>query len=299
MGLPLARSQEERVESPGHGRALPCGALVTYLSRMDARVRFENVSFRYPEDDSERDVLAGVTVDLPGGVISLIGQNGSGKTTFLMLAGGVLLPTRGQVSIRGRDTAGLRDEEERHRLVSIVYQNLEFETEKPIGDLLEIVFAGGFHQDKGSELIRELVDVFELRPFLGRKTQEVSKGELQRTILAFSLLYGSPILLMDEPIFALEDHQKEKVMTFLCSYVKRNGLCLAYSAHELDLSQKHSDYLLLFPPGAHPQLGPTREMFTREKIEKAYEVPFVMLRHKEELFRQRLIEADRERRGGP
>jgi ABC-type cobalamin/Fe3+-siderophores transport system ATPase subunit len=102
---------------------------------------------------------------------------------------------------------------------------------------------------------------------------------------------------MDEPIFALEDYQKERVMEFLCAYTRRNGLCLAYSTHELDLSQKYSDYLLLFPPGAHPQLGLTREMFTRERIENSYEVPFVMLRHKEELFRQRLIEADRARRG--
>jgi ABC-type uncharacterized transport system ATPase subunit len=68
----------------------------------------------YPEDDSEKDVLADVTLDLPWGVISLIEQNGSSKTTFLMLAGGVLLPTMGKVHIRGSDTASLRDEEERH-----------------------------------------------------------------------------------------------------------------------------------------------------------------------------------------
>jgi len=266
---------------------------------MSAQVRFENVSFRYPEDEAGRDVLSGVTLDVPAGVISLIGQNGTGKSTFLMLAGGVILPTSGTVRIRGADTAGLRDEEQRHRLVSIVYQNLEFETEQPIGELLESVYAAGFHSERRSDFIPELIDVFELRPFLGRKTQEVSKGELQRTILAFSLLYGSPVLLMDEPVFALEDYQKERVMEFLCAYARKNGLCLAYSAHELDLSRKYSDFLLLFPPGAHPQFGPTGEMFTRERIEKAYEVPFVMLRQKEELFRRRLIDADlaRRRRG--
>jgi ATP-binding cassette subfamily B protein len=78
---------------------------------MEAQVRFENVSFRYPEDDSGRDVFADVTLDLPRGVISLIGKNGSEKTTFLMLAGGVLVPKSGKVHLRGSNFAGLQDEE--------------------------------------------------------------------------------------------------------------------------------------------------------------------------------------------
>lgn len=236
---------------------------------------------------------------MPAGVISLVGQNGAGKSTFLLLAGGALLPGTGTVYVRGHDTADLRDEERRHRLVSIVYQNLEFETEKPIGDLLNEVHSSGFHARKSDELIRELINVFELASFLGRRTQEVSKGELQRTILAFSLLYGSPVLLMDEPIFALEEAQKERVMEYLLRYARRNSLCLLYSLHELDLSKRFSDYLLLFAPGGQPELGRTQQMFTREKIEQAYQVPFAMLRRKEEIFRQRLIEADRARRRSP
>jgi ABC-type cobalamin/Fe3+-siderophores transport system ATPase subunit len=264
---------------------------------MDAAIRFEHVSFHHRESPAGERVFTDVTLHLPLGVTSLVGQNGVGKSTFLLLAGGVLLPNEGEIYLLGQDTSTLRPEEKRHRLVSIVYQNLEFETEKPIGELLWEVNATGFHEQKGADFVGDLIDVFELAPFLGRRTQEVSKGELQRTILAFSLLYGSPVLLMDEPIFALEDAQKERVMSYLCRYVRRNGLCLIYSLHELDLSQRHSDFLLLFPPRAHPQLGRTQDMLTREKIEEAYQVPFVMLRKKEEVFRQRLIDADRRRRG--
>jgi iron complex transport system ATP-binding protein len=280
--------------------ALACRDLKAYPVAVDAEISFEHVSFRYADPElgsaPSTDVFTDVSLDLPSGVISLVGQNGSGKSTFLLLAGGSLLPDAGTVRVRGHDTTGLRDEERRHRLVSIVYQNLEFETEKPIGELLDEVYASGFHEQKSGELVRELMNVFELTPFLGRRTQEVSKGELQRTILAFSLLYGSPVLLMDEPIFALEDAQKERVMAYLCGYVRNHGLCLLYSVHELDLSERFSDFLLLFPPGAPPQLGRTQDMFTREKIEEAYQVPFVMLRRKEEIFRQRLIDADQARR---
>ena len=264
---------------------------------METEICFDHVSFRYEESPPGENLFTDLTLDLPRGITSLVGQNGCGKSTFLLLTAGALLPEQGTVRIRGEDTAGLRDENARHRIASIIYQNLEFETDKPIGELLNEVHALGFRKEKSSDFVRELIEVFELAPFLGRRTQEVSKGELQRTILAFSLLYGSPVLLMDEPIFALEDSQKDRVMNYLCSHVRVNGLCLLYSLHELDLSKRYSDFLLLFPPGARPELGKTEDMFTREKIEKAYQVPFVMLRRKEEVFRQQLMDADRARRG--
>ncbi len=279
------------------GLALASVSTGPYPLGMETEIRFEHVSFHYDESPPGEKVFTDLTLDLPRGIISLVGQNGCGKSTFLMLAGGVLLPNEGSVHIRGQDTAALQDEGARHRVASIIYQNLEFETEKPIGELLNDVHALGFRESKNPEFVRELIEVFELAPFLGRRTQEVSKGELQRTILAFSLLYGSPLLLMDEPIFALEDSQKDRAMRYLCNHARENGLCLLYSLHELDLSQRYSDFLLLFPPGAPPQMGRTGDMFTREKIEEAYQVPFVMLRRKEELFRQRLIDADRARRG--
>ena len=279
------------------GSALAAAYPGPYPLGMESEICFEHVSFHYGESPPGENVFTDLSLNLPCGITSLVGQNGCGKSTFLLLTGGALLPERGTVRIRGQDTAGLRDENARHRVASIIYQNLEFETDKPIGELLNEVHALGFRKKKSSDFVRELIEVFELAPFLGRRTHEVSKGELQRTILVFSLLYGSPVLLMDEPIFALQDSQKDRVMHYLCSHVRVNGLCLLYSLHELDLSKMYSDYLLLFPPGAPPELGKTEDMFTREKIEKAYQVPFVMLRRKEEVFRQQLVDADRARRG--
>jgi ABC-type cobalamin/Fe3+-siderophores transport system ATPase subunit len=212
----------------------------------------------------------------------------------MLLAAGSLLPTEGRVLLRGTDTRELRDEEERHRLVSFIYQNMEFETEQPIGDLLELVYENGCRgkrrPDFITEFIAELVDVFELSSFLGRRTQEVSKGELQRAILAFSLLYGSPILMMDEPIFALEDYQKKRAMEYLTGYARREGISLYYSLHELDLSERYSDSIILFSRGKAPRIGPTAELFTRDSIEKAYEVPLILLKRREDVYRKYLTE---------
>ncbi len=255
---------------------------------MQPEIVFERVTFRYPE--TETDVFSELDIELPPGIVSLVGQNGTGKSTLLLLASGRLLPTSGRVLIRGTDTQTLGDEETRQALVSFVYQNMEFDTEETIGALLRYVAANGLRGESSADAVSELVDAFELRAILGRRTQEVSKGELQRTILAFSLLYGSPILAMDEPIFALEDREKTAAMDFLARRARNAGLSLYYSVHELDISEKYSDFIVLFSKDAPPRVGPTPQIFTRETIEKAYEVPFALLKRREELYRRYLVE---------
>ncbi|HTO21883.1 MAG TPA: ABC transporter ATP-binding protein [Spirochaetia bacterium] len=254
---------------------------------MMPEIVFERVSFRYPE--TEADIFTGLDLELPAGMVSLVGQNGTGKTTLLLLGSGRLLPTEGRVLIRGRDTRELSAEADRQALVSFIYQNMEFEAEEPIGRLLEFVKAGGTLKDEPRSRIDELVEVFELGPVLGRRMQEVSKGELQRAILAFSLLYGAPLLAMDEPVFALEDRQKKAVMSHLAGLARAGAMSIYYSAHELELSQEYSDHLVLFSRNAPPRVGPTPRMFTRETIENAYEVPFHLLKRREELYRAYLV----------
>ncbi len=263
---------------------------------MEQEIVFDEVTFRYP--DGDEDIFTGLSLSLPRGIVSLVGQNGTGKSTLLLLASGRLLPTSGKVLIRGRDTRELADEGERQKLVSFIYQNMEFDTEESIGALLAFVYANGLRAHGHEDLVADLVEVFELQAVLGRRTQEVSKGELQRTILAFSLLYGSPLIAMDEPIFALESHQKQKAMDYLTGRARQEEMSLYYSVHELDISRKYSDFILLFSREAAPRLGKTSEIFTRETIEKAYEVPFDMLKKREELYRKYLVELLRVRGEG-
>ena len=282
-------------------------------------VRFDDVSFFYSQMDSgdgptmdpgqEQEmpravenpaevtqVFGGITVDLPPGVMSLVGQNGIGKSTLLLLAGGRLFPTSGTVKILGKDTRDFEQapyqpelEEERNRYASFIYQNMEFETEDSIGNLMDFVYQNGYHAEKSSDRLVQIQEALELRELLDKKTQELAKGELQRTIIAFSLLYGSKLILMDEPVFAMEDFRKEQVFEFLMDFAQREQVSIYYSAHDLDLTKKYSDYMMLFWKKGDIQLGPTEELFTRENIEKAYQVPFDMLYRKEYLFRTMLM----------
>jgi ABC-type cobalamin/Fe3+-siderophores transport system ATPase subunit len=266
------------------------------MSAPEPIVSLQDVYFRYPE--GLRPVLQGLSLDLPPGVVSLIGQNGMGKSTLLLLAGARVYPDRGTVSILGTESCTLRDTPERDRLVSFVYQNMEFETDRPIGELLEAVYEHGYHEEKDPAFIPTLVDTFELESIMGKHTQAVSKGQLQRTIMAFSLLYGSRVVMMDEPIFALEEYQKTRALGFLKEYVDSHDISLYYSIHELELSRRYSDSVVLFSKDGSVTVGPTDEMMERSRIEEAYQVPWGMLYRKESLYREQLLSVAKHLRKG-
>lgn len=245
-----------------------------------------NVSFTY---EDERQVFNEMTIELPRGVVSLIGQNGSGKTTLLLLAGGRILPQTGSVTIKNTNTKNITNEEERNSLVSFVYQNMEFETEETIGEILPLIYENGFHNQKTPQLIQTVIDVLDLQKILTKKTGEISKGEMQRAVIAFALLYGSKIIMMDEPVFALENNRKVIVLAYLNEYAKEFDVTIYYSIHEIDLSKKYSDHVLLFKKNGKILSGPTAELLTRENIEEAYQVPMDMLHQREDLFRKHLL----------
>jgi len=261
----------------------------------ESAVRFESVGFSYEAFDDEEvptPVFSDLDLELPYGMVSFVGQNATGKSTALLLASGRLRPDSGVVTLLGRDTSELDDEEERNSLASFVYQNMEFETEFPVVDLFAHVFENGFHEQKDAAIVEELIAVLELSDALGSRLQDLSKGEMQRSILAFSLLYGSGAVMMDEPIFALEDYQKQRALEYLKDFSHRTATPVYFSLHELDLSRLYSDHVVMFyRDERNPWIGPVDEVLTRGLIEDAFEYPAAMLHQRESLYRKHLLKS--------
>ncbi|QEN07410.1 ABC transporter ATP-binding protein [Oceanispirochaeta crateris] len=247
-------------------------------------IELNNVSFSY--ESEELAVFKDITLQLPAGMTTLVGQNGTGKSTLLLLAGGRIRPTAGSVQVNGIDTSLMNDEESRNRLISFIYQNMEFETEEKIGALLDFVYEQGQNDD--GNLVEDIIMNFELDSCLGKRFQENSKGDMQKISIAFSLLYGSPYIMMDEPIFALEDKWKEKILEYLEDFAHNRNKTLYFSIHELDLSLKYSDNALLFSKDHSIITGPSSEVLTRDYLEDAYQIPMELLYRRENLFREQL-----------
>ena len=268
-------------------------------------IEFNDVSFTYPavEGDVDSDgnpiepraVFEHFTAQFPGGFISLVGPNGSGKSTFMLLASGRLVPTAGKVLMMGKDIAMMTGEAKNMR-ASVIYQNMEFETQDKVKDLLTQVYQSGTLQGKASgilgkdDLLKEVIEVFELEGVLDHTLTGISKGEIQRTLLAFSILYGSASVFMDEPLFAMEYPQKEKALAYLRDYCKKTGTTIYISMHELELTKRFAEKVLLIYPNRDMSFGTPEEVLTDEDLEKAYGLPVEMLKKGEEYTRRDLTD---------
>ena len=269
-------------------------------------LEFNDVTFAYPPVEGDLDengkqiepkpVFEHFSAQLPKGFVSFVGQNGCGKSTLMLLASGRLSPTGGTVSLLGQNPANL-PEEEKNLLASVIYQNMEFETEDKVSELLSYVYQNGALKGKakairdtteGGDLLGEVIDVFELKNVLEHPLTKLSKGEIQRVLLAFGILYGSASLFMDEPLFAMENYQKENALAYLKEFVHKTGTTIYISMHELDLTKKYADTVLLFYPNRNMALGTPEEVLTRDEVEKAYGVPYAMLKDHENLSREYL-----------
>lgn len=270
-------------------------------------IQFNDVTFKYPDDPSDLDkagnpiinkpVFEHFTGTIPSSFTSLVGPNGCGKTTFMMLASGRLIPQNGNVKLFDQNIGAL-GEQQKNLVASVIYQNMEFETQQPANELLSYVYKNGNFRGnaKGIEdrdLLAEVTEVFELGNLLSRPLQKLSKGEIQRTLLAFSLLYGSMSIFMDEPLFAMEFKQKENSLNYLKKFSNETGTPMYISIHELELSKKYADNVLLFYPNRDMTFGSPEEVLTKDDLEKAYGVPYGMLKDQEEMNRQTFSEINK------
>ena len=270
-------------------------------------IQFNDVTFKYPDDPSDLDkagnpiinkpVFEHFTGTIPSSFTSLVGPNGCGKTTFMMLASGRLIPQNGNVKLFDQNIGAL-GEQQKNLVASVIYQNMEFETQQPANELLSYVYKNGNFRGnaKGIEerdLLAEVTEVFELGNLLSRPLQKLSKGEIQRTLLAFSLLYGSMSIFMDEPLFAMEFKQKENSLNYLKKFSNETGTPMYISIHELELSKKYADNVLLFYPNRDMIFGSPEEVLTKDDLEKAYGVPYGMLKDQEEMNRQTFSEINK------
>lgn len=268
-------------------------------------INFNNVTFAYSavEGDLDSDgkqiipapVFEHFTAQLPGGFTSLIGPNGSGKSTFLMLASGRLVPQEGSIHLFGKQIP-LLNEEQKNLLASVIYQNMEFETEEKVEQLLKFVYENGSLKAKasaiknGGDLYDEVVSVFELKNVMNHGLTKLSKGEIQRTLLAFSLLYGSKSIFMDEPLFAMEEPQKNSSLEYLRLFCEKTSVPIYISMHELDLSRRYAQNVMLFFPNRDITFGSPDEILVDEDLEKAYGFPASMLKNKEDMTREQLLQ---------
>ena len=196
-----------------------------------------------------------------GVVHALVGPNGAGKTTTLKLLAGLARPTRGSIFILGYD---MLNEAWKAK------QNLGFLPDRPgVYESLTVAeffqFIGSLYRVPDNEFEKrkaQFVDRFEIRGFINKHLGELSRGMLQRALLAGLLIRNPKVLLMDEPLYGL-DPEGGYVLKQVIRELASNGNTVLLSTHILSVAEEVSHEFTIISEGVKVASGTTDELRNR------------------------------------
>jgi iron complex transport system ATP-binding protein len=207
-----------------------------------------------------------------GGWTALIGPNGAGKTSALRALAG-LAAYEGEVMLDGRNARRL-GRRAVARLVAFVPQKPETPAAMTVAEYIllgrtpHISYLGGEGRGDREAALRALRRL-ELESFVERPLGSLSGGELQRTVLARALAQEAPVLLLDEPTTAL-DLGRQQLVLELVDALRRDGLTVVTTMHDLTLAGQYAERLILLDEGSVVADGPAAEVLSAPNVAAHY-----------------------------
>ena len=208
------------------------------------------------------DVVAVDAIDLSihhGEFLSLLGPSGCGKTTTLRLIAGFEQPDEGQILIDGRDVAGLPPYK---RDVNTVFQSYAL---FPHLTVIQNVAYGlkqrGLRKLEREKRARELLGLVKLEQLANRKPRQLSGGQQQRVALARALANGPRVLLLDEPLGALDLKLRKEMQVFLKRLQQELGVTFVHVTHDQEEALALADRVAVMNRGRIEQLGSPLEVY--------------------------------------
>ena len=231
-------------------------------------VRLDNLSVTL----GGRQVVAGISTELTGGLIGLVGPNGAGKSSLVRAIAG-LVPSQGTILIDGKRALPLRERARRIAYLpqgQAVFWPVTVERLVALGRLPHLApFERPADTDHAAiERALTRTDLLDLRD---RSIDELSGGERARVLLARALAVEAPLLLTDEPLAALDHAHQIEVMRLLRAEAARGATVIAV-LHDLTIAARWCDRLLLMDKGQLVADGAPREVLTAERIDAVYGV---------------------------
>lgn len=241
---------------------------------MDRILSLKRVGYRYGSQWALRDISLEMS---SGELVGVLGPNGSGKTTLIKVADRILEPREGTVSLRGQPIQAYN----RMRLareIAMVPQENHFQY---AFSSLEVVLMGrfprmGLFQFEGEEDLAVALEAMEsahCAELAERPIDQLSGGEKQRVMIARALAQEPKLILLDEPTSFLDLRFKKEIFELLSSLKKERGLSLLTVSHDIDLSARYCDRIVLLDRGNVYAEGRPGEVLTAQNVEAVYGCP--------------------------
>ncbi|MEM0988573.1 MAG: ABC transporter ATP-binding protein [Pseudomonadota bacterium] len=236
-----------------------------------AAVAFERVQKSY---DGETLVVKDLNLDIaPGEFLTMLGPSGSGKTTCLMMLAGFETATHGTITLDGLSINNISPHK---RGIGMVFQNYALFPHMTIAENLAFPLqVRKMSKVEVEQKVQRALDMVQMGTgeFAGRRPAQLSGGQQQRVALARALVFEPNLVLMDEPLGALDKQLREHMQYEIKHLHERLGITVVYVTHDQSEALTMSDRIAVFNDGVIQQLAPPADLY--ERPENAFVAQFI------------------------
>jgi len=222
-------------------------------------VRFANVQKSY---DGEILVVKSLNIDIAKGeFLTMLGPSGSGKTTCLMMLAGFEPATHGEIYLGGRPINNVPPHK---RGIGMVFQNYALFPHMTVAENLAFPLAvRGQSKAEQAQRVQRVLDMVELGAFGGRRPAQLSGGQQQRVAVARALVFEPDLVLMDEPLGALDKQLREQMQYEIKHIHDSLGVTVVYVTHDQAEALTMSDRIAVFNDGVIQQISDPATLYER------------------------------------
>lgn len=232
-------------------------------------VVFDGVQKSY---DGENLVVKDLNLDVRRGeFLTMLGPSGSGKTTVLMMLAGFEVPTYGQILLNGDPINTVPPHK---RGIGMVFQNYALFPHMTVAENLAFPLSvRGYSKAEAEEKVKKALDMVRLPEFGSRRPAQLSGGQQQRVAVARSLVFEPDLVLMDEPLGALDKNLREEMQYEIKHIHESLGVSMVYVTHDQSEALTMSNRIAVFEDGIIQQLASPDDLY--ERPDNAFVAAFI------------------------
>ena len=232
-------------------------------------VVFDGVQKSY---DGEVLVVKDLNLNISKGeFVTMLGPSGSGKTTCLMMLAGFETATHGEIRLDGKPINNIPPHK---RGIGMVFQNYALFPHMSVGENLSFPLeVRGLDKSQRELKVKNALDMVQMNEFIGRRPAQLSGGQQQRIALARSLVFEPELVLMDEPLGALDKQLREHMQYEIKHIHERLGVTVVYVTHDQSEALTMSDRVAVFEDGRIQQLATPADLY--ERPENSFVAQFI------------------------
>jgi putative spermidine/putrescine transport system ATP-binding protein len=238
--------------------APPAPLAATNARTAGGAIELSRLTKHYGDETVVNDIAASIA---PGEFFSLLGPSGSGKTTTLMMVAGFVRPDGGAILVDGKDIAAVPPQK---RGFGMVFQNYAIFPHLNVFENVAFPLrARHWAKDAIDERVIWALELVQLGRFADRDARQLSGGQQQRVALARAIVFHPPVVLMDEPLGALDKNLRFEMQVEIKEIQQRLGMTVLYVTHDQEEAMSMSDRIAIMNHGRIDQVGPPGEVYER------------------------------------